>query len=180
MIIDINETEEQIEETFVQREIAKSIEDYNKLNCGYFELTSKGISDISFLEDIKNKDTVTTLNLWENNIQDISVLRQFPSIEELYLKENKIESLEPLLEMKHLTIIGLTGNSVKGELPVMKFPHLQLLDISYLPELTGLKNLSQSELQSLMMIRANKTNIKVVPKLKLPNLTLLSIAYSKI
>lgn len=62
----------------------------------------------------------------------------------------------------------------------MNFPYLQLLDISYLPELTSIENLENSQLGSLMMIRANETKIKLIPRLRLPNLTLLSIAHSQI
>ena len=71
-------------------------------------------------------------------------------------------------------------NSIQGAIPVMNFPNLQLLDISYLPELTSIDNLTNSELGSLMMIRANQTDIRSVPKLNLPHLTLLSMAYSNI
>ena len=105
-----------------------------------------------------NFETITTLNLWGNNIDDISLLSEMPSLEiislsvnhikdlsvfnylknvkELYLKDNKISDFEQVKQLKNcqkLRILCLSDNPISKDKNYRKkiieiLPFLKKLD----------------------------------------------------
>lgn len=50
------------------------------------ELTSKELKELSLLTIIKNCGNIKGVNLWENRLKDMSILKNFPNITELHLR----------------------------------------------------------------------------------------------
>lgn len=74
------------------------------------------------LENVKN------LNLWGNDIDDISILREMPNLEVISLSVNKINSLKYFQYCKKLTELYLRKNLIAD-----------LREVKYLQNLQGLK-----------------------------------------
>ena len=110
LIVDIIESAREIESYRRLRRSLATVKSLNTNKGTYLELTSNKIEDIAFLDDIEEKEEIITLNLWENSISDIGILKKFPNVEELYLEENLITSIEPILVMNHLQLLGLGQN----------------------------------------------------------------------
>ena len=68
LIVDIPKCQQAIEVARTDKELKRVILSFNELRGDYIELTSKGLDDISEMTEIHHKDTLKTLNLWENNI----------------------------------------------------------------------------------------------------------------
>jgi len=99
-------------------------------------------------------DLIKNLNLWGNDLQDISVLQYMPNLEvlslsvngvssladlrycpklaELYLRKNDIRDLSEVLHLRnlrHMRVLWLSDN------PVAKLPHYRLYVLHHLPNL---------------------------------------------
>ena len=55
-------------------------------------------------------DQIRTLNLWGNDLSDVSILADLPNIEIISLSVNKITSLSAFKNMKHLRELYLRKN----------------------------------------------------------------------
>ena len=99
---------------------------------------------------------LTQLELWGNNLSDISVLSGLTNLTQLYLSYNQITDISPLLSLTNLTQLYLGNN--------------QIVDIS---PLSGLTNLTQ------LYLRDNQI-ADISPLLGLTNLTGLSLHVNQI
>ena len=122
LIVDIFESEDEIESCLIKKKVEKNILEVNRLGLNFLELTSKNLVDISPLNGINRKKNIKVLNLWENKIKNIDLLHEFKEVKELFLRENQVESIEPLLGMKHLEIMVMSSNKIQGSLPSLMFP----------------------------------------------------------
>ena len=73
-------------------------------------------------------DKIKNLNLWGNEIENISVLKQLPNVEVLSLSVNKITSLKDFAACKKVTELYLRKNNISD-----------LSEVNYLSGLEGLK-----------------------------------------
>lgn len=73
-------------------------------------------------------DAVKNLNLWGNDIDDVSILREMPNLEVLSLSVNKINTLKYFQYCKKLTELYLRKNLISD-----------LREIKYLQNLPSLK-----------------------------------------
>lgn len=71
---------------------------------------------------------IKNLNLWGNDLEDISLIREMPNIEICSLSLNKIFSLKDFASCKKLTELYLRKNLVAD-----------LLEVKYLTQCPGLK-----------------------------------------
>ena len=59
-----------------------------------------------------NVQSITNLNLWGSDLDDISLLAQMPMLEIVSLSVNKIRSLKPFLNHQHLKQLSLRKNLI--------------------------------------------------------------------
>ena len=80
--------------------------------------------------------SIKNVNLWGNDIDDVSVLSELPSVEIVSLSLNKISSLKDFSRCPKLSEIYLRKNCVsdlKEVLYLAKLPHLKVLWLSQNP-----------------------------------------------
>lgn len=80
-------------------------------------------------------DRIVKLNLWGNNLTDVSVLSKIPNLEVLALTVNQITSLKDFQGCPQLKELYLRRNQIPGSLQ----------ELRYLSELTQLKVLNLAE-----------------------------------
>ena len=72
-------------------------------------------------------DKIKNLNLWGNELEDVSIIKELPNVEVMSLSVNKITSLRDFVHCKKLTELYLRKNLIS--------------DLSEVQYLTGLENL---------------------------------------
>jgi len=98
----------------------------NNLNrMGYIEkldtifLADDEITDIGFLQKIGNIKNYTYLYMENNNIRDISVLKNADNLETLLLSDNRITDVTPLKDLKNFTYwLDLQDNCILDYKPI--------------------------------------------------------------
>ena len=116
------------------------------------DLCDNQISDISFLENLTN---LTSLYLSDNQISDISFLEKLPNLTSLYLSDNQISDISFLEKLPNLTSLYLSDNQISDISFLENLPNLtslylrsnQISDISFLENLTNLTSLNLSDNQ---------------------------------
>ena len=76
-----------------------------------------------------NFDTITTLNLWGNNIDDISLLSEMPSLEIISLSVNHIKDLSVFRNLKNVKELYLKDNKISDFQQVEYLKNCQKLKI---------------------------------------------------
>lgn len=87
-----------------------------KINCpkiSYLNASNNKIADISNLYTCK--DTLTSLNLSNNNIKDTGIMSQLSKLEDIYLYENNIENINSL-KLASYNNVNLTNESISKTL----------------------------------------------------------------
>jgi Leucine-rich repeat (LRR) protein len=115
------------------------------------------------------------LNLSNNEISDISSLKNFTNLTILYLFDNKIEDIFSLSDMSRLRILSLNSNRIKIIEPVKNLKMLKLLnmndnkieDISSVKNLTGLWSLEMSRNKISYLPNGLFNNFKSLSRLDL-------------
>lgn len=97
----------------------KNITGINVL-AAYFKPDFKGITGLSKLK---------SLNLFSNNISDLSSIAYLDTIEELKVHTNKIKDLTPIKNFKNLKKLNISGNDITDLSPLEDLP-LESLEIS--------------------------------------------------
>ena len=100
------------------------------------------------LESIKN------LNLWGNDLEDISVIKNMYNLEVVSLSVNKIRTLKDFSSLKNLRELYLRKNSISD-----------LSEIKYLVNLTNLKILWLSENPLAEIKNYRTTVVKLLPQI---------------
>lgn len=96
-------------------------------NLKLIELNNNYISDISILKSCKY---VQALRLDNNYIIDISCLKELKELKILHLRGNKISDISSLFELENLTELDLTSNPISDEqveLLKSKLPHTEIV-----------------------------------------------------
>ncbi|MFC2146294.1 COR domain-containing protein [Acidobacteriota bacterium] len=93
-------------------------------NINGLNLFMEDISDISFLSDFTN---LTHLELGSNQISDLSPLRPLSNLTHLYLDGNQISDLSPLRELNNLTRLILSKNQIDDLSPLIPLRNLKRL-----------------------------------------------------
>lgn len=78
-------------------------------------LSGNKISNIYLLQYSPSRDTIRTLDLSDNALEDISPLASLTAIEELDLSNNRISSLQHLLNLGSLKVLRVAGNPLTQE-----------------------------------------------------------------
>jgi len=84
----------------------------------------------------ENLDNIKNLNLWGNNIDDISIISEMPSLEIINLNQNQIKDLKYLKNLKNLKELYLKDNIVSdfGQIDYLKnCKKLEILNLSENP-----------------------------------------------
>ena len=113
-------------------------------------VNNQNISDLSALKDCKK---LRVLNLMSNKIKDLSPLRSLATLEELYLSNNSISDLSPLSGCTNLKKLYLSGNSIQNLTPLAACSgltelHLGSNDISDISALSALTKLTELDLEA--------------------------------
>lgn len=91
-------------------------------------LRDMSLTDAS-LEDIARLYALTSLNLSQNSLSDISALTALGGLTVLDLSENEIFDLNPLAELPGLRILYLDNNPITDFSPLYKLQNLTMLSI---------------------------------------------------
>jgi hypothetical protein len=81
---------------------------------------------------VDNLKHVKNLNLWGNDLQDVSLLRDMPNVEVLSLSVNKIDSLRDFAACPKLQELYLRKNDIRNLEDVRYLKNLRLLKILWL------------------------------------------------
>ena len=126
------------------------------------------LTDISAL---KGK-TVSTVNLTENTIKDISALGGNKNLHTLDLANNEVDSIKPLEDCKDLKNLNLNHNHLKSldglqkliRLEKFECSHNEITDLSCMSNLTVLYyvNLSSNKITDISLLEKSKDKLKSV------------------
>ena len=108
-----------------------SVVDFSSLKeLGLLILMSEDISDITPLAGMNSLDT---LCLNENPIEDLSPVKNIPQLLSLYFRNAPVSNIQVLAEMEQLEEIILDGTQVTDLSPLDQLPNLQKLRAEHLP-----------------------------------------------
>jgi cilla- and flagella-associated protein len=79
-----------------------------------------------------NFDKIKNLNLWGNDLEDVSILRELPNVEVLSLSVNKITSLKEFSHCKKLTELYLRKNAINDLTEIQYLSGLEYLRVLWL------------------------------------------------
>ena len=115
-------------------------------NISYATLSNEDVSDFKYFKNITDIDTsiayfkpdfkgitglskLKSLNLFSNNISELSSITYLDTIEELMVHNNKIKDLTPIKNFKNLKRLNISGNDITDISPLEDLP-LESLEIS--------------------------------------------------
>ena len=119
-------------------------------NLTRMELWGNQISNISLLSELTN---LTILNLYANQISDITPLSELTSLTNLFIGSNQISDISVLSELTSLSGLFMHSNQISDISPISELANLsaltvndnQISDISPLLTLTNLNSLYLSD-----------------------------------
>ncbi len=108
---------------------------------------------------------ITSLNLVDNNITDITPLASLKKLIDLDLEFNQINDILPLADLKNLTNLNLKYNQITDISPLAGLKNLSVLDLGYnqitdISPLAGLNNLTE------LYLGSNKISAESISALK--------------
>lgn len=98
-----------------------------KYLTGRLDLYSNNITDLTGLENLEN---ITVLGLGNNNIEDITPIKNIVKLRQLYLNDNKISSVENLENLYNLEILSVANNKLSDVAPISSLKKMLELDLS--------------------------------------------------
>ena len=113
----------------------------------YLLLIPHGI--ISKKQDYKTQIVSTILDPRDNNITDISSLKNLTNLTELYLNSNNIKDISSLKDLTNLTHLYLHNNNITDISPLQNLTNLTELDLDNNP------NISKEQIQELKLHLSN-------------------------
>ena len=140
---------------------------------------SKKLTPELIFTKINNNDpkNIRILNIWGNQISDISILSSFPSLEKINLNSNQIEDISALKNLTNIRELYLKENQIKDWNQIeylknnKKLEKLNLINnpicnsvnyfqkiIEILPQLKEIDNISTKNLKSKLNINNNNYN----------------------
>lgn len=132
------EPESEVEASDYEKSFYNAIKlrEYGKLNVEFptyyledfdeFELTYQGIELLDGVEYCKH---VVTLDLSNNEISDISELKNLERLEELYLANNQIGYIDILSNLSNLRELDLSGNQIDDISPLLELDNLEYVNL---------------------------------------------------
>ncbi|MDD3045001.1 MAG: Ig-like domain-containing protein [Candidatus Delongbacteria bacterium] len=158
-------------EQAVRTEITKPVGTIYSSDLGYiteFEAYLLGIIDLKGMEHFRSLET---LNLFQNQISDLTPISDLKNLKILHLDNNMISDLSPLEDLSELETLSLGYNNVVDisalrnltKLNYIDFSFNQIAEINALSNLTGLTsvNLSQNQIIDITSLK-NLTGIKIL------------------
>lgn len=141
----------------------------------FLNLVDNELKDVSFLKNIKS---LSILILNNNSIENFEFLKYLKRLKYLYLGENNIKNFDFLIDLQQIEYLVLFGNNIKNidflahlkNLKQLYLSNNNISDISVLKELSSLEKIN---------FRDNKINDITVLK-KLPYLKFIDISNNKI
>ena len=133
----------------------KSLSTIKSLN-----LYGMNLEDISILADFPSLEIIS-LSL--NNIKDLSVFRSLKNIKELYLKDNKISDLEEIENLRGnvgIEVLSLKNNPICGTLDYKKKVLEILPNLKKLDEI-NIKNSQETNESGMNIANGHNQNIKL-------------------
>ncbi|WP_061316289.1 leucine-rich repeat domain-containing protein [Clostridium botulinum] len=94
------------------------------------ELLNLYNNNIEYISPINNMKKLKDINLSKNNVKDISYLKDL-NLHHLDLRDNKIENIEVLRNKISLQHLYLANNSIKDFSPISNLKNLQILYLSH-------------------------------------------------
>ena len=139
------------------------------------ELKEKQITDVSGIEKFTN---LTSLDLEVNNISDIAPLSPLTKLKTLKLYSNNISNISSLQTLTNITFLSLGKNKISDITPISSLTSLKTLGLfsNQISNITPLSTLTN--LETLFLYNNEITDI--TPLAGLSNLTELSLASNKI
>lgn len=128
---------------------------------------TRGMKSIKGLEYAKN---LKKLKLNENEISDISPLKNLTKLEYLEIQRNRIVDINPLKNLTNLTFLKLYNNLIEDITPLSNLTNLTGLDLHY--------NVTVEGNESHKIISKGITDISALKNLK--NLTFLDLSANRI
>jgi internalin A len=172
-----------LKKTNVELEELHRISDYNY--C-YVENTEGHVVGISIRKTNKDYilhilavfESLQHLVLRDNQISDLSPLKELHNLTNLYLIDNQISDLSPLKELHNLTSLSLSGNQISDLSPLKELHNLTSLNLggNQISDLSPLKELHN--LTSLYLINNQISDLS--PLKELHNLTSLDLGANQI
>ena len=91
-----------------------------------------------------NSDSIIILNLYSNELTDISGIKLFKNLEELYLNYNSIKNINNLKNLTKLQQLYLDNNEITDISVIKYLINLEYLDIgnNYIKNISFVKNLN--------------------------------------
>ncbi|WP_024833258.1 Ig-like domain-containing protein [Ruminiclostridium josui] len=135
--------------------------------------------DITSLEGIQYAKNLSMLYLTDNQIEDISQLRELTNLEYLFLNYNKISNLAPLEKLSKLYILSLSSNQITDLSPLKDLTKLKNLDVDRNPikDISCIKDF-KAKLSSLGLYSCKIEDVS--PLSVLTNLSTLRLGYNNI
>jgi Leucine-rich repeat (LRR) protein len=130
------------------------------------DLTSLTLSNMDLTDDdikeLKYMVNLTELQIYQNNITDLSPLKGLTSLKNLSLFKNQISDLTPIAGLANLESLYLRANNITDISPLDGLTNLTALDLSEnnIEDITPL-----AELRNLTMLRLNDNNISSITAL---------------
>jgi len=141
-------------------------------NLIWLDLWNNQISDISPLASLTN---LTSLNLWYNQISDISPLASLTNLTKLWLNLNRISDISPLTNLTSLTSLYLHTNQISDISPLTNLTSLTELDL-HSNKISDISPLAGANLTSLTKLWLHLNWISdILPLASLTSLTSLSL-----
>jgi internalin A len=146
-------------------------------NLTTLNLSNSKVSDVSPLKDLKN---LTTLNLSRSEVSDVSPLKNLKNLTTLDLSYSKVSDVSPLKDLENLTTLNLDFTAVSDVLPLKDLKNLTTLKLY--PTAAAVSDVSPlKDLKGLTTLDLNSSKVSDVSPLKdLKNLTRLDLSSSKV
>jgi len=114
----------------------KNLNQLSELNLRFNKITN--IKPLGYLTELN------TLDLSRNQINDIKPLENLTELKELYLGENQISDLKPLENLTDLNILKINRNQITNIEPLKNLTELNILSLyeNKISDITPLKNLT--------------------------------------
>lgn len=127
----------------------------NLKQLSYLNIADLEVSDLSGLEYAVNLED---LSAWNNNITDLSPLKNLSHLRYLELSDNQITNIEDLSSLKNLETLTLDSNPISdlsaleglGQLRYLSFNQTEVEAISVLLELENLENVWMQDIAAVI------------------------------
>jgi multiple sugar transport system substrate-binding protein len=151
------------------------IDKYSLINVTVLDLSGRNIKS---LEDIAHFKNLGKLYCGDNQITDISCLRELKKLRKIDLSGNEISDISSLSDMKYLKELDLSNNNISDISGLKELPLLETLDLSE-NKISNIRSLAELQKLKDVNLALNRiTNISSLKKLK--KLRSLNMAGNKI